>query len=68
MRCGAAGESGRDYFLPVEMCSDCAIDMRGVAAGEIIRRQVEDIPPIESIVTEYQIEWKTSSVIKKTAL
>ena len=42
--------------------------MRGVAAGEIIRRQVEDIPPIESIVTEYQIEWKTSSVIKKTAL
>ena len=43
----------------VAMCPDCEIDLRDIAADEIIRRQVEDIPPIVSIVTEHQIELKT---------
>ena len=49
----------------VATCPNCAIDLRGVAADGIMRRQVEDIPPMETIVTEHQIEWKTCSAIKK---
>ena len=43
-------------------CPDCGHDLREVAVEEILRRQVEDIPPIKTVVTEYQTEVKTCPV------
>lgn len=40
-------------------CPECAVDLRRVKVDKIIRRQVEDLPPIKSIITEHQIEIKT---------
>ncbi len=46
-------------FYGVQHCPDCDQDLQKVRVDEIIRRQVEDLPPIQSIITEHQIELKT---------
>jgi len=43
----------------VKSCPACDTDLRSIAADEVLRRQVEDLPPIQTIVTEHQIELKT---------
>ncbi len=43
----------------VSECPDCEQDMREVAVDEFIRKQVEDLPPIQTIITEHRIEVKT---------
>ena len=43
---------------PVEMCSRCGNSLAGVEVGEVIARQVLDLPPIELKVTEHQVEVK----------
>lgn len=43
----------------VDECPDCGRDLRGVAADEVVRRQVEDLPPIKTFVVEHRIERKT---------
>jgi transposase len=40
-------------------CPDCGVDLQNQALDEVIRKQVEDLPPIRTIVTEHQIEIKT---------
>jgi transposase len=49
-------------FYKLTDCPDCGHDLREVAVKEILRRQVEDIPPIKKVVTEYQTEVKTCPV------
>ena len=58
---GAGLRDNPDEIVPyqVDACPDCETDLRDVAADGIIRRQVEDLPPIQTIVTEHQIELKT---------
>jgi transposase len=43
----------------VEACPDCGRDLKSQPVDEIIRRQIEDLPPIKTIVTEHQVEIKT---------
>lgn len=43
----------------VSECPDCGRDLSEVAADSVIRRQVEDLPPIKTFVVEHQIEVKT---------
>jgi transposase len=43
----------------VSHCPGCDHDLREVIVDKVIRRQVEDLPPIQTIVTEHQIELKT---------
>lgn len=43
----------------VEVCPECHTDLRAVESDVILRRQVQDIPPVVPTVTEYQIEVKT---------
>jgi transposase len=43
----------------VAHCPSCDKDLQGVEVDEIIRKQVEDLPPITTIVTEHRIEVKT---------
>ena len=43
----------------VNQCPDCELDMSGQVPDLLIRKQVEDLPPIKTIVTEYQTEVKT---------
>ena len=43
----------------VTECPDCGRDLSGVAADQIIRRQVEDLPPIKTLVVEHRLELKT---------
>ena len=43
----------------VTECPDCGRDLSQVKADGIIRRQVEDLPPIKTVVVEHQIELKT---------
>lgn len=66
---GQAGHKGHkrklsdspDEIIPytVDICEDCGKDLRSVLADEILRKQVEDIPPLSTIITEYQVEVKT---------
>ncbi|NJO86831.1 MAG: IS66 family transposase [Lewinella sp.] len=50
-----------DHTIPytVDICEDCRKDLRSVPADEILRKQVEDIPPLPTIITEHQVEIKT---------
>ena len=50
-----------DEIIPyvVDECLDCGKDLLGVAADDFIRKQIEDIPPIKTIITEHRIELKT---------
>lgn len=43
----------------VASCPDCDQDLSGVEPDEVIRKQVEDIPELKSIVIEHQIEVMT---------
>ena len=66
---GQAGHSGRGHKLSdnpddifkysVSTCEDCGNDLSQVAPDEILRKQVEDIPPLRTIITEHQVEIKT---------
>lgn len=63
---GAGLRDNPDEIIPyqVVVCPDCNIDLRAVTADEIIRKQVEDLPPIKTIITEHQIEVKTCPCCK----
>ncbi len=58
---GAELRDNPDEIIPYQVaaCPDCKIDLRDIAADGVIRRQVEDLPPIRTMVTEHQIELKT---------
>lgn len=66
---GQLGHKGRkkplsdnpDEIIPykVSHCPDCDRDLSRIAPDDIIRRQVEDLPPIKTFITEHQIELKT---------
>lgn len=58
---GAELRDNPDEIVPYQVaeCPGCEIDLRDIAADGMIRRQVEDLPPIQTIVTEHQIELKT---------
>lgn len=63
---GHAGQGGKlkdnpDHVISykLEDCPACGQDLRQVELEEIVRRQIEDIPPIKTVVTEYQMEVKT---------
>lgn len=43
---------------PVETCAGCGASLATVPVAEILARQVVDIPPIERVVTEHQVEVK----------
>ena len=43
----------------VETCPDCHQDLRQIEADGTVRRQVVDLPPIKTLVTEHRIELKT---------
>lgn len=43
----------------VTVCQDCGLDLQEVPPDEVVRKQVEDIPPLRTIVTEHRIEVKT---------
>ena len=43
---------------PASVCSGCGTSLTGVAVEEVLARQVWDIPPIEVVVTEHQVEVK----------
>ena len=45
-------------FFQLGQCPACGHNLRQVEAEEIVRRQVEDIPPIQTVVTAYQMEVK----------
>lgn len=40
-------------------CPDCGTDLQEVDLDEVLRKQVEDLPQIKTVVTEHQIEVKT---------
>jgi len=50
-----------DEIIPyvVTECPDCGKNLAGVAVDGFIRKQVEDIPPIKTMITEHRIELKT---------
>jgi len=52
--------SDPDFVTPheVTMCSACGESLASVPVDEVLARQVVDIPPIESLVTEHQVEVK----------
>jgi transposase len=43
---------------PVGTCAGCGASLATVPVAEILARQVVDIPPIERVVTEHQVEVK----------
>lgn len=43
----------------LEQCPDCKQSLKETPLDDLIRKQIEEIPPIRTIVTEYQIEVKT---------
>jgi transposase len=63
---GHTGQGGRLKDDPDEIiryaileCPECGKNLSDAAPDGIIRRQVEDLPPIKTFVTEHQIELKT---------
>jgi transposase len=50
----------------VEICPECQVDLKNVAPDEVIVRQVEDIPKVESVFDEYRIQVKTCPKCNKT--
>ena len=63
---GHKGQGGKlkdnpDHIVSFQLgeCPDCGHNLRQVESEEVVRRQMEDIPPIKTVVTEYQIEVKT---------
>jgi transposase len=43
---------------PVTVCSTCGVSLASVPVEDVLARQVLDIPPIELVVTEHQVEVK----------
>lgn len=43
----------------VDHCPNCEHDLKDVKVDDVLRKQVEDIPPLKSIITEHQIEIKS---------
>lgn len=43
---------------PVTLCSTCGVSLATVPVEEVLARQILDIPPIELVVTEHQVEVK----------
>ena len=43
---------------PVDSCSICGCSLTAAPVSELLARQVFDIPPIELLVTEHQVEVK----------
>jgi hypothetical protein len=63
---GHKGQGGKwkdnpDHIVSYTLgdCPECGQDLRPAEVEEIVRRQVEDIPPIKTVVTEYRMEVKT---------
>lgn len=63
---GHTGEGGKlktdpdaTILYQVVECPDCGHDLRDQSLDEIICKQIEELPPIQTIVTEHQIEVKT---------
>jgi len=50
---------------PVETCAHCATHLKDVAAFEVEKRQVFDIPPLQVEVTEHQAERKICPVCEQ---
>lgn len=50
-----------DEIIPytITACPGCGSNLSGVSPDGFIRKQVEDIPPLKTIVTEHKIEIKT---------
>ncbi|MGK0452290.1 MAG: transposase [Neolewinella sp.] len=50
-----------DDIIPyiVTECPDCGLNLSKVSPDGFIRKQVEDIPPLKTVVTEHKIEIKT---------
>lgn len=50
-----------DEIIPyiITECPGCGSNLSGVSPDGFIRKQVEDIPPLKTIVTEHKIEIKT---------
>ena len=50
-----------DEIIPyaVTDCPGCGVDLSKVAADGFIRKQIEDVPPIKTVVVEHRIELKT---------
>src|SRR6266852_2967720 len=46
----------------VEQCEACQHDLRAVAACQVERRQVHDVPPPRQLVQEYRVEHKQCPV------
>jgi len=47
------------FKYTIDQCPDCELDLSMHIPDEVIRKQIEDLPPIKTFVTEYQIERKT---------
>lgn len=63
---GHPGLGGKLKGLPDQIisyalteCPQCGRDLSSLDVDEVIRKQVEDLPPLRTIVTEHQIEVKT---------
>jgi len=63
---GHKGQGGKlkdnpDHIVSYKLddCPECGQDLRQVEVEEVVRKQVEDLPPIKTVVTEYQMEVKT---------
>lgn len=63
---GHKGQGGKLKDAPdqthkfeVTHCPDCKVDLKNQPVDLLIRKQEEDLPPIRTVVTEYQTEVKT---------
>ena len=55
------GSPDKEEVHKVEVCACCQKNLRGQKADDIERRQVYDLPPLELIITEHQVEVKRCS-------
>ena len=63
---GHKGQGGKlkdnpDHIVSYKLgdCPECGQDLRQAEVEEVVRKQVEDIPAIKTVVTEYRMEVKT---------
>ena len=63
---GHEGKGGKlkdnpDKIIPhtVDLCMECGLDLKDVPADEIVRKQIEDLPAVKTIVIEHRIDRKT---------